>query len=158
MNNLFHGLNAISGATASILRVVTGFMLAWHGYRKFADGLDGFEGFLTFLELPAPATLAVIVALVELVGGTLLAVGLMTRPAALVLVVHFASIFFWVKLVKLDPVVLVGEESPGVELDLLYLSLAAFFASTGAGPLSVDQVMGLDRSRVSDAERSMATV
>ena len=124
--------------------MVVGVLLAWHGYRKFADGLDGFEGFLDFLELPAPAFLAVVVALLELVGGALLAVGLFTRPVSLLFVVHFALIFVWVKLIKLDPVFLVGGEQPGVELDLLYLSTSAFFLSAGPGPISVDAMSGIE--------------
>lgn len=128
----------------SLLRVVTGVLLAWHGYRKFADGLDGFEGFLSFLELPAPATLAVVVAVLELVGGILLAVGLLTRPVALLFVLEFAFIIVWVKLNKLDSVLLLGTESPAVELDMLYLSLNALFLTAGPGPLSADQMTGLE--------------
>lgn len=140
----------------SLLRVVTGVLLAWHGYRKFADGLEGFEGFLSFLELPAPGTLAVLVALLELVGGILLAVGLLTRPVALLFVVHFGLIFLWVKLNKLDSVLLLGTEAPAVELDLLYLSLNAFFLTAGPGPLSADHMSGLDVSEVAEREPAPA--
>ena len=145
MNSIFGRLGAVQGPAMSLLRVVTGVLLAWHGYRKFADGLDGFEGFLSFLELPAPAALAFIVALLELVGGILLAVGLLTRPVAALFVVHFGLIFLWVKLNKLDSVLLVGTEAPGVELDLLYLTLNAFFLTAGPGPLSADRIAGLER-------------
>lgn len=145
MNGLLSRLNLGAGPMASVLRVVTGVLLAWHGYRKFADGLDGFEGFLEFLELPAPGLLAVVVALLELVGGILLALGLGTRAISALFVVHFALIVFWVKLGKLDPVLLVGGESPGLELDIIYLSLAAFFVTNGGGPLSADAMLGLER-------------
>ncbi len=144
MNELFSRLNMGAGLAASVMRITIGVLLAWHGYRKFADGLDGFESFLTFLELPAPSALAVIVALLELVGGVLLALGLFTRPVAALFVIHFALIFFWVKLGKLDSVLLVGGEQPGVELDLIYLVTSAYFLAAGPGPLSADAMVGLE--------------
>ncbi len=150
MNSLFGRLGAASGMTMSLLRIVTGVMLAWHGYRKFADGLDGFESFLSFLELPAPAALAFLVAGLELVGGILLALGLLTRPVALLFVAEFALIFLWVKLNKLDSVLLLGTEAPAVELDLLYLSLNALFLTAGPGPLSVDRMAGLEAADAAD--------
>lgn len=141
------------------MRATVGVLVAWHGYRKFADGLDGFEGFLTFLELPAPSLLAVVVALLELVGGIALAVGLFTRPIAALLVVHFALIVVWVKLVKLDPVLLVGGEQPGLELDLIYLASAVFFVLAGPGPISADAMLGLEPgAAVEETERVPVTV
>ncbi len=144
MNDLIARLRMGTGVASSLLRVVVGVLLAWHGYRKFADGLDGFEGFLSFLELPAPGLLAVVVALVELLGGIALALGIVTRPVAAIVVIHFALIIIWVKLVKLDSVLLVGGESPGVELDLLYLATAAYYLVAGPGPLSVDAMLGIE--------------
>lgn len=158
MRDLITRLSMGTGVATSALRVVVGVLLAWHGYRKFDDGLDGFEGFLEFLELPAPALLAVVVALLELVGGALLALGLFTRPVSLLFVIHFALIFVWVKLIKLDPVFLVGGEQPGVELDLLYLTSAAFFLAAGPGPLSVDAMMGLEPAAEELPERVPVTV
>lgn len=152
MNEMFARLGANSGGMRSILRVVTGVLLAWHGYRKFADGLDGFEGFLTFLELPAPGLLAFVVAALELVGGILLAAGALTRLVSLLFVIQFALIVVWVKLIKLDSVLLVGGESPGLELDLLFLSLSAYFFTAGPGPLSADAMFGLESNAASRAE------
>jgi uncharacterized membrane protein YphA (DoxX/SURF4 family) len=144
MNELISRLNVGRDAAQAVLRVVVGLLLAWHGYRKFADGLDGFEGFLSFLEMPAPGLLAVVVAVLELVGGILLALGLLTRPVSALLVVLFALITFWVKLGKLDAVLLVGGESPGIELDLLFLASSLYFFVGGPGALSVDSVAGLE--------------
>jgi len=153
MRHLIARLSSGTGVATSALRVVVGVLLAWHGYRKFADGLDGFEGFLAFLELPAPASLAVIVALLEMVGGVLMALGLFTRPVSLLFVIHFGLIFVWVKLIKLDPVFLIGGEQPAVELDLLYLSSAALFLVAGPGPLSVDARLGLEPAVEEHGER-----
>ncbi|MGI9596919.1 MAG: DoxX family protein [Acidimicrobiales bacterium] len=152
MNNVLSRLDLGAGYATSALRIGVGVLLAWHGYRKFADGLDGLEGFLSFLDLPAPGFLAVVVALLELVGGILLALGLFTRPVAALFVIHFGLIFVWVKLIKLDPVFLVGGEQPGVELDLIYLLTSAFFLIGGPGQIAVDRVLGLETS----TERSSA--
>lgn len=160
VGNILSRLDVGAGVAMSALRVATGVLLAWHGYRKFADGLDGFESFLSFLELPAPGLLAVVVALLKLGGGILLALGLFTRPVAAVFVVHFALIFFWVKLVKLDPVFLVGGEQPGVELDLMYLFTAAFFTIAGPGAIAADRILGLEnpqRAKLDAAEPAMAS-
>lgn len=157
MKELAARLSQGSGAAAGLLRVVTGLLLAWHGYRKFADGIEGFEGFLTFLELPAPALLAVVVAVLELVGGILLALGLATRPVAALIAIQFALIVVWVKLVKLDAVLLDGGETPGIELDLFYLATAIYYFVAGPGPLSVDAMIGVEPG-TEQAERVPVTV
>lgn len=48
------------------------------------------------------------------------------------------------KLVKLDPVMLVGGDSPGVELDLIYLAAALFFFVAGPGAIAADRLLGLE--------------
>ncbi len=150
MRDQLSRLNMGSGVAQSVLRVVVGVLLAWHGYRKFADGLEGFEGFLDFLELPAPGLLAVLVALLELVGGIMLALGLLTRVVSLLFVVEFAIIVLWVKLNKLDAVLLAGTDQPALEVDLLNLSSALFFVFAGPGAIAVDKMFGLE----AEAERS----
>jgi putative oxidoreductase len=157
MNELIARLNLGRDAVTAVLRVVVGLLLAWHGYRKFADGLDGFEGFLSFLELPAPGLLSIVVAVLELVGGLLLAIGLLTRPVAALLVIQFALITVWVKLVKLDAVLLVGGDSPGIELDLIYLASALYFLVAGPGPFSVDSMIGVEPSVQRRDEVAIAT-
>lgn len=157
MNDFVTRLTLGSGVAQSLMRFTVGVLLAWHGYRKFADGLEGFEGFLSFLELPAPSALAVLVALVELLGGLALAIGLLTRPLSALFIAHFALIILWVKLAKLDSVLLVGGDGPGIELDLLYLVTAAYFLTAGPGPVSVDAMMGLE-SKATESDRVPAGV
>src|SRR4051812_41492933 len=85
------------------------------GVEKFAAGLAG-QGF------PAPTLMAWLVALTEFVGGTLLAIGLLTRPAALavfifmmvaVFAAHMPNGFFWT--------------NKGVEYPLIWGIAALFF-------------------------------
>ena len=61
-----------------ILRVIVGLVFIVHGYLKLA-GLEGTGGFLSSLGVPAAGLFAIIVALVEFLGGIALVVGLFTR-------------------------------------------------------------------------------
>ena len=67
----------------TVLRVVTGIVFFAHGYQKlFQMGIHGVTGFFGHLGIPLPAVAAVVVTLVEFVGGLLLITGLATRVAA----------------------------------------------------------------------------
>lgn len=67
----------------AILRVVTGIVFFIHGYQKlFHMGIHGVTGLFGHFGIPLPAIAAVIVTLVEFVGGLLLITGLATRLAA----------------------------------------------------------------------------
>ncbi len=68
-------LRAYEGHTYALMRAVTGFLFLWHGTQK----LFGFPG-----EVPAgaPPFVLWIAGPIELVGGTLVMIGLFTRPAA----------------------------------------------------------------------------
>ena len=97
---------------------------------KFIASLAG-QGF------PAPTIMAWLVALTEFVGGALLAVGFLTRPAAAAVfifmmvaafVAHFPNGFFWT--------------SRGFEYPLMWGIAALFFLIRGGGPYSVDRAIG----------------
>jgi putative oxidoreductase len=67
----------------TVLRVVTGAVFFHHGYQKlFQMGIHGVTGMFTHFGLPLPVVAAVIVTLVEFVGGLLLIAGVATRIAA----------------------------------------------------------------------------
>jgi putative oxidoreductase len=116
-----------------MLRGVVGVVFVVHGGQKlFVTGLPRFAEMLTQLGVPMPPVAAVVVALVECVGGVLLILGLFTRPAAAlvaidmvvaILVVHWRRGFF-------NPG---GFEYP---LTLLAANLALVFL--GAGAWSMD--------------------
>jgi len=65
------------------LRVWLGIIFAVHGYWKLFGGLTGFQGFLASLGVPAPGLAAVLVALVEFLGGLALILGVLIQVAAL---------------------------------------------------------------------------
>ena len=76
----------------TILRVVIGLVFFVHGFQKlFVMGFGGVAGFLAPLGVPAAGLFAVIVTLVEFLGGLALILGLFTRVAALLLAVDIAD-------------------------------------------------------------------
>jgi putative oxidoreductase len=117
----------------AVLRVVVGVVFFAHGYEKvFRFGFHGVAGMFGHMGIPLPSVFAVIVTLVEFVGGLLLITGLATRiPAALtaidmmvaIAVVHARHGFF----------------SPGggmeFPLTLLAASICLVLAGGGAGSL-----------------------
>jgi len=72
----------------TVLRVVVGAVFLIHGCQKlFIFGFHGVAGFLGPLGVPAPGVAAVVLTLVEFVGGALLVLGLFTRWAAWLLAI-----------------------------------------------------------------------
>jgi len=86
------------------LRLAVGLVFLMHGGQKiFVFGFAGVAGFFGGLGIPAPMAAAVVVSLVEFLGGIALVLGFRTRWAALllaidmlvaVLVVHARKGFF----------------------------------------------------------------
>ena len=68
----------------TVVRVLTGLFFVSTGIGKFADHAKEVTDFRGF-EVPWPEVAVPVVGTVELVGGLLLIVGLLTRPAALLL-------------------------------------------------------------------------
>ena len=71
-----------------ILRLALGGCIAAHGIQKLSFGVGGFAAGLESMGFPLPGVMAWISTLVELVGGVLVAVGFLTRPAAGLLAVN----------------------------------------------------------------------
>lgn len=72
-----------------LIRIVAGLIFILAGYGKLfaSPGIDGFTGMLSGLGFPAPAFFAVVVGLIELIGGILLLLGLWTHIVATLLAV-----------------------------------------------------------------------
>jgi putative oxidoreductase len=74
------------------IRLYWGYQFAQDGYGKLTH-LARVTEFFSSLNLPAPGTTAVMVGLVELVGGILFALGLASRLTALVLFVNMTMAY-----------------------------------------------------------------
>jgi putative oxidoreductase len=127
-----------------VVRVLIGAIMAAHGWQKLMGGPANFGGFLSQLGVPLPALMAWVVTLVELVGGILLIVGLLSRLAALLLTIDLVVAIALVK-VNVGFLSVPGADLPGAELDLALIAgfLAIFLA--GPGRMSLDHALGIER-------------
>ena len=131
-------------ASHALLRAVFGIVLITHGLPKLlrtshgsmADPMAGSINLIeNALHLPAAPVLAMLVALLEGVGGMLLAIGFGTRVVAAMVAVQMLAICF-----------ALGPTWPwidrGIEYPFLMLFLAVFIAFHGGGRWSLDRAIG----------------
>lgn len=132
-------LGSLAGFAPTVLRLIIGIIFTAHGWGKLQDGPSAFAGFLTTLNVPAPEIVAWLVTLLELVGGIMLILGILTRILALLFTLLMIGSNL---LVKVD-VGLIGEQGAGAELDLALLAGVVAIALLGPGKLAVDDKIGL---------------
>jgi putative oxidoreductase len=130
----------------ALLRAALGVILITHGLPKLlrtshgsmADPMAGSINLIeNVLHLPAAPALAMCVALLEGVGGALLALGLGTRLVAALVAVQMLAICY-----------VLGPTWPwidrGIEYPLLMLFLAVFMTFSGGGRWSLDRAIARD--------------
>ena len=132
----------------AILRIVVGSVFLAHGAQKlFTYGFGGVTGMMAHLGIPLPAVSAVVVSLVEFLGGAALVLGLLTRWAAIplsvnmlvaILAVHLKGGFFL---------------PAGFEYALTLLAANVALAIAGPGALAVDNWIADRKSTVVAAPR-----
>jgi putative oxidoreductase len=119
---------ALAPAVHALVRVITGLLFLEHGLQKLFGLLGGIQGGAVPI-----ASLMGVAGIIEFVGGSIIVIGLFTRPVALLLLAEMIVAFFRVHLPQGGfPI------QNGGELALLYVMLFAFLAVYGAGPFSVD--------------------
>jgi putative oxidoreductase len=116
------------------LRFVAGFMFLFHGVQKIF-------GVLTTKAPPELFSQMWFGGVIELVGGILIAVGLLTRPAAFIsagtMAVAYLQFHWKAELgTAILPIVNKGE------LAALYCFVFLFICLRGAGPISIDRQLG----------------
>jgi len=114
-----------------ILRVVLGITFFLHGLDKFNAGIGNTVGW--FESIGLPGGLAYAVALIELVGGILLVVGLGSKIVAALLAVLMLGAIFTAKLSM-------GFLN-GYELDIALFAMALFIAVNGSQLFAVDSMV-----------------
>jgi putative oxidoreductase len=121
-----------------VLRLVLGAIMIGHSYTKVFGGEHRYVGYITSLGLPWWSAYLSIAA--EFGGGILLIVGLLTRFAALTLVIDMT-----VAIAKIHfKNGLLGENGYQFPMSLAAIGVALIFF--GAGPISLDSVRGGGRS------------
>jgi putative oxidoreductase len=121
-----------SESTYALLRFVAGLLFACHGAQKLFGWLGG--------QSVAPASLLGAAGVIELVGGTCIALGLLTRPLAFLCSGEMAVAYF----TSHAPRALWPIQNHG-ELAVIYAFLFLFVAAHGAGALSLDASLGRGR-------------
>ena len=118
----------------SVLRIVAGLLFVEHGMMKFFN----FPPSEMFASGPVPLfSLYGLAGVLELVGGALIALGLVTRPVAFILAGEMAFAYF------------MGHAPSGFypannggEPAILFCFIFLYLACAGAGPWSVDAARG----------------
>lgn len=98
-----------------------------HGLPKLLD-IPGTQN--SFMNMGLPPESAVIIGLLEFIGGLVILLGLLTRIAAGLLAIEMIGAILQVKLSK----GFIG----GFELDLLYLAIMISLILTGPGSISIE--------------------
>jgi len=117
MKSINRALGRFASYGPLIVRLVLGALFVWHGVDKFDTGMTNVEGFFDSNGVPAASLTAPLVAVIEIVAGLALIVGLFTRVAALVLAGVLVGAIIYVKGFG-NPLVSAG----GAELDLVYIA------------------------------------
>lgn len=138
MNSL---LPTAPGLDALSLRIGTGVVFAAHGAQKLFGwfggyGLEGTAGWMSSVGLEPGMLMAALAGSAEFFGGLLLIVGLLVRPAALVLAV---TMLVAILSVHLQNGLFLANNGYEFGLALLAVSVALVFR--GAGSLSADRVL-----------------
>jgi putative oxidoreductase len=119
--------------TLALLRFMAGFMFALHGAQKLLGAFGGMGGSGATAE---PLTMMWFAGVLELIGGLLIAVGLLTRPVAFILSGMMAVAYFTAHLPDgFWPI------QNGGELAALYCFLFLYLSARGPGRYSLDAVV-----------------
>lgn len=118
-----------AGPALSLLRIVAALLFIEHGTAK----LLGFPGLPAGMPMPAAMSLPWIAGVIELIGGLLLLVGLLSRPAAFILSGEMA-VGYWIVHAPQSTFPAVN----GGDAAILFCFVWLLIAAAGPGPWSVD--------------------
>lgn len=119
-----------------ILRVVLGLTFFIHGLDKFQGGITNIVDYFDFLGVPG--FLAYPVAVIELVGGLAIILGIGTRIISLLFAIIMVGAIFTA---KLSLGFLGNDEMAGYELDIALLAMSIYFILAGKSVISLDHII-----------------
>ncbi|TVQ15964.1 MAG: DoxX family protein [Leptolyngbya sp. DLM2.Bin15] len=126
--------NYASQAAWTILRVVAGVVMIHNGLDKLSNIESFAQAYVQVIGLPFPIFFSYVAAYTELLGAPLLALGLLTRPAALGLLSTMVVAMY-------HHVLVAGLSIPYLELSVLYAACFLFYLVNGAGLFSADALI-----------------
>ncbi len=118
--------------TYAVLRIVMGFLFFWHGSQKLL-------GFPAGLSEGIPVPVLYIAGPIELIGGALILIGLMTRPTAFLCSGLMAAAYWLAH--GTNAVLPIANHG---ELAVMYCFAFLFIAAHGSGIWSVDAMRSGD--------------
>lgn len=128
----YYANNAPSGNVGTaIVRVITGLLLAYHGFEVFdAKLMKDYAQWNMFKDLPIGLVLVYLGKGAEFVAGILLALGLFTKLASVITIITMLGIMFFVGHGKFW----YEDQHP-----FLFVLLALIFLFNGGGRWSIDE-------------------
>src|SRR6266511_3512926 len=130
-------MNRFAGPTHSLLRIVAGLLFICPGGMKLFGWFGG---------MPAGVRLSpllIVAGVIEVFGGSLIVLGLFTRPVAFIASGEMAVAYFMGHFPKgFWPILNQGEPA------VLFCFIFLFFAAAGSGPFSLDDA--IRRRRTAD--------
>jgi putative oxidoreductase len=122
----------------ALVRIAVGVMLIFHGWQVFEiQDKNGFADLLFNMSIPFPEAMAYTGKLIELIGGFFLILGLFTRLMTAMLFITFICMTF----VLGDGKILTDNQVP-----FLYALMSLLFFFSGAGRLSIDYILFINRN------------
>jgi putative oxidoreductase len=112
------------------LRITAGVLFMVHSVGKFDSGSQGF-----FSSVGLPPEMALLIGLLELIGGALLVAGVLTRIASSLLAIEMLAVMIFIK--KLHSFSGQG----GLELDLLAFAILLTLIVLGPGRISISHIV-----------------
>jgi putative oxidoreductase len=125
------------GWAVTLVRLATGAIVGVAGYAKFTGGLGGVATAFERYGIPLASVAAPLIAVLELVGGVLLVLGLGTRVLGTLFACEFLVTTFWVKYRLMS-------WNDG-RLDLMLLTAAILLLLAGPGRAAIDNRWGTSR-------------
>ena len=143
MKNLIAFLSSQRDGGLLLTRITMGIILVAHGLGKFSgDMAVGFFG--GTLGIPIPSVAGPFITFLEIGGGALLVLGLLTRYLGILFSIEMivAAYVQWIVFSK--GMLFTSGKAPGAELELLLLFTGILLVTHGAGKFSLDRMLKLE--------------
>ncbi|MEA5533792.1 DoxX family protein [Crocosphaera sp. XPORK-15E] len=126
--------NFASQTAWAILRAVVGLIMIHNGLDKLGNIESFAEAYVSYIGLPFPIFFSYVAAYTELIGAPLVALGLLTRPAAFGLLSTMMVAMY-------HHILVAGFSVPYLELSAIYAACFLFFFVNGGGLFSTDALI-----------------